>query len=158
MEKFIKIKTSDHKIIYGTLNLAPKESDRLIIFVHGLMGYQNEHIYYNSAKHFPKRGFNTFRFDLYSEERRARNLKECTIGINADDLDTVVNYFRTKFKKIYLVGHSLGGATVMLADLKPIRSVVLWDSTYNLNDKLTRGLKYLPELDGLFLIGEQVLF
>ncbi len=109
MEKQIHIETSDDHIIYGTLNFALKDSDKLIIFVHGLSGHQNEHIFYNAARFFPQNGFSTFRFDLYSGESKGRILSKTSIKDHVQDLDTIIQHFKSQFKHIVLVGHSLGG-------------------------------------------------
>ena len=53
MEKEIKIKTPDKHIIYGTLNTSKKNSNILLIFVHGLTGHRDEHIFYNGCDSTP---------------------------------------------------------------------------------------------------------
>lgn len=142
MEKSIKIKTKDNHIIYGTLNTLKKKSDKLIIFVHGLTGYKNEHIYYNAPKFFNPRGFATFRLDLYSEEKKARKLSECTVSLHAKDLNQIISYFKNRYGKLFLVGHSLGGITVLSSDIHQVSAVVLWDSSVNLKNGLEGILDY----------------
>lgn len=44
------------KNIYGVLR-GGSLSKPLIIFVHGLSGYKNEHIYYNGSRFFEKHGY-----------------------------------------------------------------------------------------------------
>ena len=141
MEKEIKIKTTDNHLIYGTLNEL-KKPDKLIIFVHGLTGDQNEHIFYNAVKFFPKRGYATFRFDLYSGEKKGRSLSKCTIKLHAQDLNRVIAYFKKRFKKVFLVGHSLGGATILVSDISKTTGVVLWDPSCNLGEGLVGIDKY----------------
>lgn len=128
MEKQLTIKTADHYLMYGVLNIASKKSRTLVVFVHGLTGNKNEHIFYNAARFFPKRGFDTFRFDLYSGEKGGRVLRDCTISTHAADLNTVVRYFRPKYQKIFVVGHSLGGMTILLSDTSRMGGIVLWDA------------------------------
>jgi hypothetical protein len=124
MEKSVRIRTPDKKFIYGTLNGTSRQN--LVVFVHGLTGHQNEHIFYNAARFFPKKGFSTFRFDLYSFPKDARKLHETTIAQHAADVATVVRHFR-KYKNIFLVGHSLGGPSILLSTLSGVKGVVLWD-------------------------------
>ncbi len=126
MEKKIQIKTDDNHIIYGTLNSRNK-SKKLIIFVHGLTGHQNEHIYYNGYKFFNSNDFDTFRFDLYSEEKKGRKLVDCSIKTHSKDLDKVIKNFEKDYSEKFLVGHSLGGPTILGANLESIISVVLWE-------------------------------
>ena len=98
MEKEIKIKTQDKHLIYGTLNFKVK-SDELIIFVHGLTGNKNEHIFFNGSKFFNSNGYDTFRFDLYSDLNLGRTLLECTIDTHAEDVSTVLDYLAENIKK-----------------------------------------------------------
>ena len=127
MEKTTKLKTKDGHIIYGVLNTPRKETDRLIIFIHGLTGNKNEHVFYNAARYFIKNEISTFRFDLYSPEKGGRSLTQCTIDTHASDLETVLSHFKNTFKKVYVVGHSLGGPTIVLADISVVSAVILWD-------------------------------
>ena len=127
MEKALNFKTKDRHTIYGTLNTPIKEADAVVVFVHGLTGHQNEHFYYNAARFFPKKGFATYRFDLYSGEKGGRALSDCTVKTHASDLSIVLNQLKRKYKSIHIVGHSLGGPTIVLADISAVASVVLWD-------------------------------
>ena len=138
MEKSIKINTKDQKIIHGTLNTS-RDSDKLVIFVHGLADNQNNHLFYNAAKYLSKNSFSTFRFDLYSWEKDARKFKDCTLDTHAEDLNTVIGHFRTKFSNSYLVGHSLGCPTILLSNLDYANAIVFWDPSYSLK-------KFMPEI------------
>ena len=70
MERSVNIRAGDGKTISGTYtpSVNPRHTKGMIIFVHGFTGHQNEHIYYNAARFFPRKGFATFRFDLYPGE------------------------------------------------------------------------------------------
>src|SRR3989344_7499805 len=115
MEKQIKIKTKDNHIVYGTLTTPKKKAGKLVIFVHGLTGHKNEHIFYNAARVFLTKRVATFRFDMYPGEKKARTLLNSAHSTHAKDLDTVIAYFAKTFEKIYVVGHSFGGPTILLA-------------------------------------------
>ena len=155
MEKNLKISTCDEHIIYGTLNYL-KPSKNLIIFVHGLTGHKNEHIFYNAVKFFNKKCFTTFRFDLYSDESKARKLSDCSIKNHAEDINSVVKYFSRKYNKIFLVGHSLAGPSIILSN-QLFSSVVLWDPSIGLSD-LFEGALHDKLLDKYILSwGIQIL-
>lgn len=129
MESNLKIATADGKVIYGRLR--ETSSQQLVIFVHGLGGRMDQHIYYNGARFLEKRNISSFRFNLYSWEKDARNLSECTIETHANDLDTVIGYFRKQgANKIIVVGHSFGGPTILLSKKKDYDLVILWDPSY----------------------------
>jgi len=151
MEKPIKIKTSDKHIIDGTLTKSERHSNALLIFVHGLTGYPNEHQFFNGARYFSRRGFNVFRFYLYSGSEKGRLLTSCTISTHARDLNTVVRYFRKKFKKIFVVGHSLGGPTILLSDTSLVDGIVLWDSAEPRSKWDRKYFKYNKCLDAYII-------
>ena len=94
MEKQIKIPIANKKYIYGTLRGSLKNP--LLVFVHGFTGYKDEHIFFNGARFFEKKGFSTFRFDLYNWNKDARKLEDCTLSLHGEDLDTVIKYLRKK--------------------------------------------------------------
>lgn len=130
MEKEISIPTPDNKEIHGTLIHSVSKSKKLILFVHGLTGHRNEHIFFNGANYFSKKGYNTFRFDLYGEGKKARNFRNTSLPIHGQDLKLVFDFFKKKgFTKIFLVGHSYGGPTVLLSDCQTAAGIVLWDPT-----------------------------
>jgi pimeloyl-ACP methyl ester carboxylesterase len=140
MQKLIKLKTKDNHLIYGVLDLLDK-SDKLIIFVHGLTSNINEHQFFNGVKFFNENGFDTFRISLYygdefgEKKLKGRKLEDCTMKIHSQDLTTVKNYFKNKYQKIYLVGHSLGGPVILYSDLSKVASIVLWDPSINISKK-----------------------
>lgn len=146
MQKEVKIKTKDKKVIYGTLDAVAK-SKGLVVFVHGLGGHQNEHIFYNAAKYFNGKGHSTFRFDLYSGDKGSRTLSQSTITTHNQDVDAVVNKFKNQYKNIFLVGHSLGGLSILKANLNPVKGLILWDSTYNLRKIVEEGTKFNKSLN-----------
>lgn len=151
MGKEVKIKTSDKHIIYGTFRSAKRKSSTLLIFVHGLGGHQDEHIFYNGARYFSEKGINTFRFDLYTGEKGGRTLTKSGISTHAKDLDTVVKYFRKEFKKIFVAGHSLGGLTIQVSNIDLVDGIIFWDSARSLKGVKRPGFKYIKPLD-LYLI------
>lgn len=128
--------------MYGVLTTPPKKSGALLIFVHGFTGHKNEHIFYNGARFFAKRGMATFRFDLYSGEKGGRTLTDCGISTHAADTDTVVRFFRKKFRKIFVAGHSLDGLTIMRTDTNAVDGIVLWDSSRRSSAQDEKDFKY----------------
>lgn len=126
-EQEVKIPIPNSKLyIYGTLRGSLNQS--VVVFVHGLTGHRNEHIYYNGARFFEEYGYSSFRFNLYDGAKDARKLIDSTVKIHAEDLDTVTNYL-TKIgaKEIFVVGHSYGGPTILSSKNKKFKAAVLWD-------------------------------
>ncbi len=136
MEKLINLKTSDGKEIHTILNSNEKNSV-VAVFVHGLTGQPNEHLFYNAAKLFPQNGVDTFRFALYWWGKKNRRLSECSVTTHANDLNTVLLYLRPRYKTIVVVGHSLGSPTILKANKDLFDIVVLWDPSY-----LIKGIRH----------------
>lgn len=149
MEKDLKIPIENKKYIYGTLRGSLDKP--LIVFVHGLGGYRNEHIYFNGARYFEKNGYSSFRFDLYSYKKDARKLQDCILSIHARDLDTVIRYFRSRgVQTIHVVGHSFGGPTILLSKRKDFNKVVLWDPSIDTKE-LEKEVKYIQGCDAYYV-------
>lgn len=141
MEKTIQISTPDKHVIFGTLNWKKAKPSKLVIFVHGLKSNQHRHLFFNGARYFTQRGFATFRFDLYSSNKKARTLTDCSLETHASDIDTVVKRFRKKYKEVHLVGHSLGGPSIIYSS-QNVESIVLWDPSLVLKKSKQDFWKY----------------
>jgi len=141
MEEIITIRTSGGRSIEGTLSFVKKESD-LTIFVHGLFGHPNEHIFYNTSRIFRHRGLSTFRYALHDQT----SCEQFTISQWARDLEEVVRYFLSEFSTINLVGHSLGAIVILMCDLRQVGRVVFWDPSRNAADVVSLA-QYNPVLD-----------
>lgn len=137
-------------MIYGVLDTV-RNNNKLIIFVHGLAGDMREHQFYNAAKFFPQKGFDTLRFDLYSWEDKGRSLSECTLETHGQDITTVIREFTDKYDELFLVGHSLGGPSILSAELDSIKSMVFWDPSYNTYEAIIGDLEYKKE-QGLYVL------
>ena len=130
MEKKIKIKTPDNFVIYGTYSSSKHKTGKIVIFVHGFTGHQNEHIFFNGAKYFNNKGFDSFRFDLYSYEKKSRPFKDTKISLHGKDIRVVIDYFKNKYKKIYLVGHSYVGTSLLFVGDNNVSGMTFWDASY----------------------------
>nr|MBI5455799.1 alpha/beta fold hydrolase [Candidatus Levybacteria bacterium] len=148
MEEDIKIPLGQGKFAYGTLRT--KSISSLIIFVHGFTGHKNEHIFFNGARFFEKHNLASFRFDLYAEAKDARKLNDSTLTLHAKDLDTVVDYFKKRYAKIFVAGHSFGGITVLLSQKQAFNKAILWDPSPNPKE-ITGKARYLKEIDKYYL-------
>ena len=129
MEDIIKIKTPDKYTIFGTLNKTAVKNNKLIIFIHELTGNQNEHLFFNASRFFPKNGLDVFRFNLYDGRKGTRSLVGCTVRIHAQDLNQVVKRFRNDYHSIFVIGHSLGGPTILQSNTDLVDGIVLLDPT-----------------------------
>ena len=135
MEQSFKLRTKDKHIIYSTIN-SKKGNIKAIVFVHGLTGHQDEHLFYNAARFFPPKGFDTIRFDLYTGEKKGRCLTTTDLLTHAKDLEQIITFAKKRYKRIFVVGHSLGGPTIIRANTKDITAIMLWDPSYRLKEEI----------------------
>ncbi len=155
MEKQIKIKIPKTKLyIYGKLRGSLKKP--LFIIVHGLPGNMDEHFYYAAREWFARRGYATFGFNLYDWHKDARELIHSTLRSHGFDLDVIVSYFRKRgVKKIYVSGHSYGGATILMSPKKAFTAAVLWDPGFGISFTKKRygfpGGKHVSQIRGYLM-------
>lgn len=147
MEKQVLLPTSNNKKILGKLRGSLQRP--LVVFVHGLSSHLDHHIFFNGARYFEKRGFASFRFNFYGNGSQARRMIDCTLKVHIYDLNRVIEYFRKKrVKRIFLVGHSLGGLTILMSNNRGYDSLVLWDASYNPVENLFSSVRYIKEMKG----------
>jgi hypothetical protein len=149
VESEISIEANDGKKIFGTLNREGDDCDRLIVFVHGLSDNRNHRIVFNASKFFRK-NFDTFRPSLYSAEKGARSLDDCSIGTFVEDMNTVIYEFQEDYDEIFLVCHSLG-FVVMDCDLSQVDGLILWDPALSLEEGRIQNMEYKPELNSYLI-------
>lgn len=147
MEKPLIIKSADRKNIYAKLRGSLKKP--VIVLVHGLGGHMDEALHYNASIYFEKRGFAVMRFNLYSWEKGARKLSDCTLKTHGQDIDTVIKYLQRRgVKKVFAIGHSYGAPSIMHAQHENLSGIVFWDGSYQTIKKYFKKLKYIPGLKG----------
>ena len=141
MENKFNLPTPDGFQIHGVLN-GLTESDKLAIFVHGLTGEKENHLYYNSARYFPERGIHTVRFDLFSNEEKGRTLTDCSMTTFVNDLNQVIDFYSRRYTEIHLIGHSIGGCIVINANQSSIKSLILWDTALQSDTRQNTPFQY----------------
>lgn len=118
----------------------------VIVFVHGLTGHMDEHIYYDGVRFFERHGFSSFRFNLYDWRKSARRLLRCTLQTHERDLDRVIAYLRAHgADRVFVIGHSYGGPTILLSKKKRYDGVVLWDPSIGVH-RFFRKARYVRTL------------
>lgn len=148
MEKEKIIKSYDSKDICGTLSESLVKTKRIIIFVHGFTGNNNEHIFFNGAKFFAGKGFDTYRMSLYgTETNNSRHFKDTKISQHGKDITTVVEYFRNTYEKIYIVGHSYGGTSLLFVNPTYVDGYIFWDASYISPNDSQEDIKFNNNLD-----------
>lgn len=111
-------------ILRGTLQ------QPLAILMHGRPGTGNELLPFLAAHHLQEQGIASLRLFMYDFEPKTRNLLDCTLDTFANDFDVVVQQLRAQnVPKLFAIGHSYGGLTILKAKAK-LDGAVLWDPTH----------------------------
>ena len=147
----LKVRTKDKYVIHGTIDMPKKKTDTCIVFIHGLMGYMNESKFLGAKEYFTKKGIATARFSLYTTKEDSRKLGKSTVATHVSDSESVIKEVSKHFKKIYVVGHSLGGPVACLVNKKNVRAIILWDPTLRQASSLDKKLKYIKQLDSYII-------
>ena len=132
MEKYITIPTSDSFEINWVLNWKEK-SEKLIIFVHGLTGYQDEAHYVCGKNYFVEQGYEVLRFNFYWGWEKNRTLQESSIYTHARDLDDILRYFENEYQEIHFVGHSLWCPSIIRMNRlsEKLSKIIFWDPAFD---------------------------
>jgi len=162
-----KITGKDKNLILGILNQkSSKPSKKIIIWVHGLTGDINEYHIKHSTYEFVKKGFDVIRFGLYDSPAKCRKLENCTLQNHADDINSIIKQKCKEYKKVFIIGHSYGGPSVMVAQPKA-DAVCLWDPSFDMKNvswntknreikKLTKDF-YTRHWGYTFIIGKKMI-
>jgi pimeloyl-ACP methyl ester carboxylesterase len=134
MEQSFSIPTDTNNRIYGVLHTPERETESILILVHGLAGDMNEYLHLSVAREFTRRGIAVLRFNQYSTKAAfpgARSLFESTITDHVEDTRRIIDYAsQCGFTTVALAGHSLGGpVAIAAAATRDIAGLLLWDPT-----------------------------
>ncbi len=132
MEKTYSIDLSDGYTLKWVLNWQTS-TQKLIIFVHGFKWNLNEAHYVCARDFFTKRGYATFRFNLYSVSETSRKLHTTTVKEHSFDTQKVIDFFSNTYDSISIVWHSLWCPTIIgLPDISGIDSIIFWDPAFDM--------------------------
>lgn len=137
--------------------LRGKLTDPLAVMIHGRPGNGNELIQYLGARYLHRRGIATLRLFMYAFDTNTRNLMDCTLQTHADDFAVVIGELRKQTaSKIYAIGHSYGGLTILKSTAQ-LDGAVLWDPSHGLwwaENRDARSADTYPErVIGEYIIG-----
>ncbi len=102
----------------------------VVVIMHGRPGTGNELPYYLLARYLSEQGISSLRLFMYDFEPKTRNLIDSDLDTHVKDFDTVVSELRKlKVPKVFAVGHSYGGITILKSKTK-LDGAVLWDASH----------------------------
>ena len=140
------VPTQDGHRIYGVKSSVHDSADSAIFMVHGLTSSIHDYNMKYSADHFAA-DYDVYRISLYGAEDGARQLVDCTIETHAGDLNTVLAALATRYRRVFVIGHSYGGPTVMVAKPSGITAVSLWDPSFDLKSARDKYQQFYVPLD-----------
>ncbi|MEO0391614.1 MAG: alpha/beta fold hydrolase [Pseudomonadota bacterium] len=103
--------------------------NQAIIQVHGLTGSMDEHLHQVAAGYFAGHGYDVLRFNLQSQDFP---LRQATIKTHGEDVQAVIAAQAARYDKLFVIGHSYGGPTVMTALPREAAAICLWDPSFDL--------------------------
>lgn len=124
--------TPDGKTIYGVKNSSREGANAAIFMAHGLTSTMYDYAFKRAADYFSQHGYDVYRCNFYDGQEGSRLLVDCTLRTHADDFSTVINAFRSSYEKVFVIGHSYGGPTIMLANPANVTAASLWDPSFDL--------------------------
>lgn len=149
MTQAIEIASTTPYVIHGTLyEITSRTSSKgLIINIHGLTHSQWGYLQQNSIPAFNEAGYDVFNFSFYDRLPSSRRLSQTTLQTQREDLERVIEHFKTEYKNIFLTAHSLGALTTLMLNPQGVKAVSLWDPAFDVTHfwSVTKCLTQLPE-------------
>ena len=106
-----------------------------VMMLHGFTSSIHTHIWYNAANSWPAKSFDTWRVPLYPGGKNQRRMRTIRWKQNMDDIKKVLAAMQKIYKKVFIIGHSMGGNMAVYAANPKVAGIVLWDPAYN--DRIT---------------------
>lgn len=106
-----------------------KDNNKAVILAHGITGHPNEYIHLSARDFFAEYDYHVYRLSLYDDNENSRRLHTTTLPLQANDLNDVLQHAKSKHEKVYVCGHSYGGATTLFANPQSTANA-FWDSSF----------------------------
>ncbi len=131
-ETDFEIPLADGKKLHGILRDKLNSDSRVVVMMHGLIGSPKSLLMYLGSRYLYERGYVTLTLYMYSYGDEYRDAIDCTLETHIADFKECIAYLETlKVRKIFAVGHSYGGLTILGSKVK-IDGAVLWDPSHGL--------------------------
>lgn len=115
--KKLKFKGTHGDMLSAKLDLPDNgDPEAFVLFAHCFTCSKNLNVVGNIARALTKKNFAVFRFDFTGLGESEGDFSDTNFSSNVDDLVKAAEYMNTEFQgPDILVGHSLGGAAVLMA-------------------------------------------
>ena len=135
--------------------LENKQSDKLIIMLHGFTGnmYGPDNIYDKLSEKLQENGYAVLRFNFRGTPPSEMNFQEMTVESETEDFREILRYSKSKgYEKIGVLGESMGGTIALTGYDTSLKVIVFWYPAFDFTeDTLTellfsdKGQKSLKE-------------
>ncbi|MBP9667381.1 alpha/beta hydrolase [Candidatus Saccharibacteria bacterium] len=131
-ETHFEISLADGKKLHGILRGTLDANSRVVVMMHGLIGSPKSLLLYLGSRFLHERGYTTLALYMYSYGSEYRDAIDCTLETHIADFKECVAYLQgLKVDKIFAIGHSYGGLTILGSNVG-IDGAVLWDPSHGL--------------------------
>ena len=154
-EKIIEFENEGEKI-KGILALPDRKTEKIVIIVHGFTATKKGpgNSFVKLAKKLAENGFAALRFNFRYTDENFTEFEKMTISSEVADLNLIIKKMKEEFKKIGLVGESLGATISILCYSNKIDCMVFWYPAIFLKEtKVSKWLASKEALEELKLKG-----
>jgi len=131
-ETSLSIPLRDGKKLHAILRGELLYGTPVIVMMHGRPGTANELLQYFGAHYISEHNITTLRLSMYDFGAEYRSLLDCTLDTHMEDFEDVVQYLHDQgVKKVFALGHSYGGITILGSQAK-LDGAILWDPSHGL--------------------------
>lgn len=153
-EKQLVITTPDKKKIYCTLGLPSGKPKGMVVFVHGLASTELWPTMLLGSWYFRRKGYAYCRVNLYDWRPGGRSLMGSDLLQHSRDTDTVAKYLHKHgYKRLFAVGHSFGGLTLLQAKTEMFQAISLWDISSFITYPPKKWFKTDPKTGAVYIRG-----
>ncbi len=137
--KKVEFKNKKGQTLVGILHEPNEKTDRVIIIAHTFTGDKDYQPIIEAASEFLSMNkFAVLRFDFAGAGDSEGDYKDATIASEAGDLKSAIDFVESLgYKKIGIIGFSMGATVSIVAYNPKIRTLVLWSPL--LNPKIMYG-------------------
>ncbi|MFW5889169.1 MAG: alpha/beta hydrolase [Bacillota bacterium] len=135
MKKYLEL-TLNGKVMRGYENIIDK--NKCMVMFHGFTGNKTEtnRMFYNIDKLLETQKFSSLRFDWYGHGESDFDLSQITVGLLLKQAKYILEYANKKYKEVYLLGFSMGGALAINSLQTKPKKLILISPAINMLEKV----------------------